>query len=90
MDKLIALILSVITALSGFFSAIPGNAADILNGLITGIPFGEYSINDDFIGSIDLSQIRFGKNGAGYYDKIMIMFFDRSCSVAGKHEVFKK
>ena len=52
MDKILALLLSVITSFSAFFSALPRNPADIILVLITGIPSGELSINDDFLDTV--------------------------------------
>lgn len=82
--------MSFITALSGFFAAIPRNAGDVILGLVTGIPFGGTSISDDFIDSIGLSQVKLNKNGYGYYKNLLIMLFENGSSVAEKHEVFKK
>ena len=82
--------MSFITALSGFFAAIPRNAGDVLLGLVTGIPSGGTSISDDFIDNIGLSQVKLYKNGCGYYKNLLIMIFENGSSVAEKHEVFKK
>ncbi len=89
MDKILALILSLIAAFSNFFGFLPGNAGDIFAGLVTGIPFGEYSIKDDFIADIDSSQVLLNKSGNGFYKNLMVLFFEKDTSVVYKYEVFK-
>lgn len=88
MEKLIALILSLVTAVTGFFSGFSFDPVDAVLSLFTGIPSSDSSISDSFIEDIGRSDVVIGRNGYGYYKNLMIMFFDKDSGVMSKYKVF--
>ena len=86
MDKIIAFILSIITAFSGTAMV---NPVDGVLSVITGIPCSEESINDSFIDNIGQSDVNSEDGLTGFYNNLIMIFIKDNTGVYKKYRLFR-
>lgn len=90
MSKLIALMLSFFAFVSGFNINFLATALDNVLSIITGIPFLENSINDDFLDSLSQENIKLISRDTAFRNNLVMFVTQDDASILEKRRVLKE
>lgn len=90
MSKLIALMLSFFTFFSGFNIDFLAAALDNVLSVITGVPFFENSINDDFLDSLSQENIKLTSKDTAFRNNLVMFVTQDDVSISEKRRVLRE
>lgn len=89
MTKLIALLLSLLTALSGFAAALKEDGADAAAALLWGVPVTRESVKDDFLAKLNDSDVAHLNRDHGYYKNLLVIFLKEEAALGQKYRLLR-